>query len=77
MKLGTRYCDSCEYQHGDYRDKHPSQRVCARWPTVSGFGFVDFNHHNDPPFRRCREINVDGCCPMFKEERGKQMEIVE
>jgi hypothetical protein len=73
----VKFCEDCDYLHGSTRDKHPAGWLCARWPTTDNYGFLQKDTHADAPFRRCREINTDGCCPMFKRRPDGQMEMVE
>lgn len=75
MNLGQRFCSQCEGVTEETRDKHPSSRLCGFWPTTANFGFVDEKYHTSAPFRRCRDINADGCCPMWKRRRNEQMEM--
>ena len=75
MKLGQRFCEDCDGVTAETRDKHPSQRLCGFWPTTENIGFVDRTYHASAPFKRCRDINTDGCCPIFKHRPDGQMEM--
>lgn len=72
-----RYCDECEHESAATREKPPYQRLCMRWPTTRGYGFVSRDYWDQSaPWRRCVEINTDGCCPMWERRRDGQMEMI-
>lgn len=73
------YCADCEFWHPDNASKPSRLHMCAAWPNPNarGYGFVTRDKWDrDDPFRRCADLNRDGICPLYREKRGPQMEMI-
>lgn len=73
------YCIDCEHWHTDNKSLPSYRHMCAKWPNPdsAGFGFVTRDRWDkDDPFRKCSELNKHGICPLYRERRDKQMEMV-
>lgn len=59
------YCEDCIHVH---EKKGPTfSWLCMRFPCPNSDGFVSKEKwDNDPPYRRCRDINKHGACPLFE-----------
>lgn len=67
----TTFCQDCKHL---YEKKGPSWTwLCTRFKCVGGEGFVTREHwDDDPPYRKCRDINKHGVCPLYEERKNDE-----
>lgn len=68
------YCRDCDLVHAETRKLKPWQWRCMAHRDRGGYGFVDPDYLDDPPYVKCDNINR-GDCPNFRRRRDGQKEL--
>lgn len=68
----TTYCEDCEH----VLDKKPAfyRWQCMKHPRLEGNGYVTRKVRETEPYLFCKDVNGGGC-PLFRKEKGNQMEL--
>lgn len=72
----TTLCEDCEHSHSDNAKRKPYRWMCIMFPRIELDNFVTSEDRMNDPYMYCKDIN-GGACPLFKKEKGKQIELIQ
>jgi hypothetical protein len=68
-------CEDCEHSHPTNKKRKAYRWMCMKFPRIEMDNFVTTDQRLSDPYMYCKDIN-GGICPLFKKEKGNQMEMI-